>query len=82
MRVKGVSAGRVLVLIQAASLASPQNSLRSFRGAPPAPPRQAHALHKRKELKRIESTTDAGFALDRWRKLRINRRLAFSISLT
>ena len=34
--VKGVSAGRVLVLIQVASLASPQNSLRSFRGVPPA----------------------------------------------
>ena len=46
MWVKGVSAGRVLVLIQAASLRSAETSTR------PAP---------RKELRSIESTTDAGF---------------------
>jgi len=64
--VKELTAGRVLVLIQVASLRSA---------------RQAHTLLKNKtaEIRKIESQTGASFALSRLRNLCTNRQHYFSI---
>ena len=66
-----LTTGRVLVLIQVASLASPQNSLRSFRGTPHAPPAKHTPFHKTEQTKlgKLKARRRASFALDRWRKL-------------